>query len=197
MAALIGPTLAAKLLGLALVLVVLVLTLRLGHRLAAAADRRGAIVGLALVPAVLLGANFDFLYFSLAGMETALLAVVLLAMARIALRRPDSLWLGALGAFAFLVHPEAVLALPLYTLLVLGTPKVDQRRLLLANLMLLALVGAATVVRYAYFHDVLPNTFHSKPSNPFRVVAGAFAFLMGKNVNVPFPISGCQPSHSV
>ena len=120
------PTVAAKLLGLALLLLAFWLTFRLGIRLAAENDQRHRpIAGLAIVPLVLLLSSFDFLYFSLAGMETALLAVVLLSMAWLAMRRPDSLWLPVLGAFAFLVHPEAIVVFPLYTLLVLETARAD------------------------------------------------------------------------
>jgi len=190
-AAVIEPAVAAKVLGLVLLLVALVLTARLGRELAAKAEggRGKAEAGLAVVPVVLLAVNFDFLYFSLAGMETALLAVVLLAMASVAVRVPGSLWLPVLGAFAFLVHPEAVVVYPLYSLLV-WSRVLRRRRLCVGNLLLAGLVVAVTAIRYWYFQDVLPNTFHSKPSSLLRVLIGGCDFLIGRNVNVPFPITG-------
>jgi len=185
------PAIAAKLLGLALLLLTFWLTFCLATKLDAASDqRRRPITGLAIVPLVLLLSSFDFLYFSLAGMETALLAVVLLSMAWLAMRRPDSFWLPVAGAFAFLVHPEAIVVFPLYTLLTLETAEADQRRLLFGNLVLAVLVGLATAVRFGYFNDVLPNTFHSKPSDFSRIIAGGFSFLSARNVNIPFPITG-------
>jgi len=188
-ALLAGPTVAAKLVGLALLLASLGLTVRLGWKLAAGVDGRQELCGLVLVPAVLLATSFDYLYFSLAGMETALLAVVLLLMTHLAMRKPHSTALPLLGAFAFLVHPEAVIVYPLYCLL-LPRGAVDRWKLWRGNLMLAALIGAATAIRYVLFGDVVPNTFHSKPANLFQVVYQGYGLLMGRNVNVPFPLSG-------
>jgi len=92
-AAVAEPTAVAKALGLVLAIVTLVLTFLLGRHLAARFQRREGFSSLVLVPLVLLASSFDFLYFALSGMETGLLAVVLLAMAWIAVRRPGSLWL--------------------------------------------------------------------------------------------------------
>ncbi|MBN2475037.1 MAG: hypothetical protein JXB62_10545 [Pirellulales bacterium] len=185
-----GPMFAAKAVGLALVLCVLALTHWLGRALAARSESMAELSGLALVPVVLLATSFDFVYFSVAGMETALLAAVLLLMAWVALRRPGSLWLPVIGTYAFLVHPETVLVYPFYCLLSLTAPNVDVRRLLLGNLVLAALLGTVTGVRYAVFHDVVPNTFHSKPSDWSQIVAGGYGILMGRSQNIPFPITG-------
>ena len=106
LAAAIGPIWAAKVLGCALVIVAIAMVMRLGQTLAEPA-RTGPPTsdsrlptpssGLAVVPAVLLAMSFEFVYFSLAGMETALLAVILLGMALAASRRPGSMALPVLA----------------------------------------------------------------------------------------------------
>ncbi len=190
LAALVPPTLAAKAAGLALLLIVLALTLQLGRDLSARRAQPESLADLDIVPVVLLVSSFDFVYFSLAGMETASLAAVLLVMARVGLRRPASLWLPVLGTFAFLIHPEAVIVYPVYLLLLLRSSVASERRLCLGGLLLAALVAAVTAIRYAYFQDVVPNTFYSKPSSLSQVVAGGRDFLLGRNVNLPFAITG-------
>ena len=157
--------------------------------------------GLMIVPLILLAVSFDFTYFSLAGMETAFLAVILLMMVWLALRRPASLALPILGVAAFLVHPEAVAVYPIYVLLGIGPfiaaqaeqsqtnlrsvfrrtkiGTVPARRFVMGLSILAVLVGAITVARYAYFHDVLPNTFHSKPSGVLQALENSSAFLVG------------------
>jgi hypothetical protein len=117
LAALTGPVLAAKLLGAILLFAALVLTGAVGRILAGRPGPLPHAETLMLAPPLLLAASFEFLYFPLTGMETAALACTLLAMARIALTQPFSLALPALGAFAFTLHPEAVLVYPLYALL--------------------------------------------------------------------------------
>lgn len=193
------PTLVAKLAGLALVLLTLILTVRLGQGLAAKVATAEDSFGLVLFPVLMLVASFDFIYFSLAGMETALLAAILVLMTCMALCRPHSMLLPVLGAFAFLVHPEAVAVYPLYAALCWlqtkrgatnGHGATNGRDFVVGTLILAGLVGGATAVRLAYFHDVVPNTFHSKPSDLELAVHNGYAFLMGQNTNVAFPITG-------
>ncbi len=200
------PWLVAKLTGLMLLFAALTMTMLLGRKLMGPS-------GLNIVPLLLLAASFDFVYFALAGMETALLAVLLLTMAWIALGRPTSFALPILGAFAFLVHPEAVLVYPLYFLLweihrfrlfpgdategrssqfpafaggsIGYEQQVGHRRVLKEISLFVLLVGGVTALRYAYFHDVVPNTFHSKPSNLRLALENGLGFLTGRNSNVP------------
>jgi hypothetical protein len=219
LSAAIGPTLAAKLLGCALLIVAMAMVMRLGQRLLDATDIRGGRpitsasggperrprrvsgFGLTVVPALLLATSFEFVYFSLSGMETALLAVVLLGMALIASRRPGSMALPFLGAAAFLVHPEAALVYPLYLAISRGhgaifrsgdgdgTEKKGSRPLSRLAVFFV-LVGGVTAARLAYFHDWAPNTFHAKPSDAALVVANAYGLLTGENSNVAFPVTG-------
>ncbi len=209
LSAAIGPTLAAKVIGLALLLSSLATTMLLGRGLAAKSEQspfpRGAweqggqyaarSFGLTLIPMILLACSFEFIYFSLAGMETALLALVLLLMACTALRRPLGWALPLLGAFAFLVHPEAATVYPLYAAILwirfsVGGDSSRRSSLLRVVVVFLAAIATTTALRFAYFGDVVPNTFHSKPGGVRLAVENAYAFLMGQNTNVAFPITG-------
>ena len=189
LALLVGAEAAAKLLGLALVLVALRLVAVIGGTVV---DRARPVSGgsLWLVPVLLLASSFDFLYFAFAGMETGLLAVLLLAMAVRAGLRPDCPSLPALGAAAFLTHPEAVLVFPLYAALALAGRLAGRRRLLGALAAMAGLVLAITGLRYGYFGDVVPNTFHAKSGSLFLKIDGGFRFLLARNVNIAFPILG-------
>lgn len=184
-----GPPAAAKALGVALALATLALVSRVG-RIAGRGAPGSGFGGLWLVPLMLLATSFDFQYFALAGMETALLAVVLLAMAARADADPACWSLPALGAAGCLVHPEAILVVPLYVAIGLTGEFGDRRRLITAMGVLAGLVLAITAVRYLYFGDVVPNTFHAKSGGLFLKIDGAFRFLAGRNINLAFPISG-------
>ncbi len=184
------PAAVAKLLGLALVLSTLILTASLGRYLAANVEPAEESLGLVLVPLLVLAASFDFVYFSLAGMETALLAAILMLGACLAAERPHSAVLPALGAFAFLVHPEAVVVYPLYWLLRWSRKETDRRKLVVGAVIFAALLGGITALRYWYFHALVPNTFYSKPSDLRLALENGYNFLMGQNTNVAFPITG-------
>jgi hypothetical protein len=184
------PAVVAKLLGLALVLSTLILTASLGRYLAAKAEPAEESLGLVLVPILVLAVSFDFVYFSLSGMETALLAATLMLAACLVSERPASAMVPVLGAFAFLIHPEAVAVYPLYVLLRWSRRETDRRKLVAGAPMFAALLGGMTAVRYWYFHALLPNTYYSKPSDLRLAVENGYNFLMGQNTNVAFPVTG-------
>jgi hypothetical protein len=101
-----------------LLLIALVLTGKLGQELGRRLQRALPHADtLLLAPPLVLAASFEFLFFSLAAMETALLACLLLCMAVCATRNAQSVLLPILGALAFTVHPEAVLVYPLFVVL--------------------------------------------------------------------------------
>ena len=200
LSAAVGPTLAAKAAGLALLLASLATTMLLCRGLAMRLERacrpetpgqyNARPFGLTLVPTILLACSFEFIYFPLAGMETALLALTLLLMACATLRRPTGIVLPLLGAFAFLVHPEAAAVYPLYAVIFWIRNREKRRRPVIDGTIFLAAIAAITAIRFAYFGDVVPNTFHSKPGGIQLAVENAYAFLMGQNTNVAFPITG-------
>jgi len=185
------PTTVAKLAGLALVLWSLILTLHVGRGLAAKTARPEDAFGLVLPPVLMLATSFPFVYFSLAGMETGLLASLLLGMASAAMRRPDSMLLPVLGAAAFLVHPESAVVYPLFAALRWRRASTGRRRAAVAGLLIFtALLGMITGARLAYFHDLVPNTFHAKPGGWQAAMQNGYDFLMGRNPNVAFPVTG-------
>jgi arabinofuranosyltransferase len=185
---------AAKLAGLALVLFTLILTVHLGNRLSACSTEPDDSLALALLSALLIAVSFDFLYFSLAGMETGLLATLLMLMACVALDRPCSTLLPILGAAVFLVHPEAAAVYPLYAAFSLSRSDslspVGRRSIFVGGAIFVVLIVAITAARFAYFGDLVPNTFHAKPSGLRSAVDSGYAFLRGQNTNVAFPITG-------
>ena len=107
-------------------------------------------------------------------------------MACAALRRPFGIVLPLLGAFAFLVHPEAVAVYPLFAALSWIREREHRRKLIVDNVVLAVFLGAITAIRFACFGDIVPNTFHAKPGGVQLAVQNGYNFLMGKNTNVAF-----------
>jgi arabinofuranosyltransferase len=189
-AAVLGPTAAAKILGLVLLLATIAATVWLGRSLAVRMDRAADGFGLTIVPVLLLASSFEFVYFPLAGMETALLAAILLLMACVALHRPYGITLPVLGALAFLVHPEAAAVYPVFAAISWIRNPENRRNLLVGNVVLVALIIIITAIRFLYFGDFVPNTFHSKPGGWRLALENGYGFLMGRNTNIAFPITG-------
>ena len=145
-ATVLGPELAAKLLGAILLLAALALTWRAGSVVARALGSTPVAEWIALAPPILLAASFDFVYFPLAGMETSLLAVLLLGMALAGGARPESPWVALLGVMAFTIHPEAVLVYPLFLML---RSRSEGRPLVVGLGIFALMLAAVTMVRLA------------------------------------------------
>jgi len=184
------PEIAAKAAGGGLLVLALAQTLRLSRRAAAACDDLPFVATMLLVPVLVVALRFDFVYFALAGMETALLAAMLLGMAAIVWARPASPAAAALGGLAFLVRPEAAGVYVLYLVLLVAADRRRARAMVVPALVFVALVAAITAGRIAYFGDVVPNTFYAKPGTLVGQVNNLFEFLVGLNDNLPFPVSG-------
>lgn len=182
----IPVTAAAKVLSLLLVFAAMVLLIQFVSRsLAKDGDR--------MVPCLLpllLAANLDFTYFSLAGLETPLAAFGLSLMLVLS-RRPRALpALAILGSFLFLVRPECVLLFPLFLFINSGARMSRWTSSSSAILIFILLLALFTLTRYAYYGSLLPNTFTAKSASWAAVVANALSFLKGANVNIPFPFPG-------
>jgi hypothetical protein len=185
-AALLGAPLAAKTASFVLLAATLVLT--------AVAARPAARLGSPFLGVPVLAVLSTAFYveltaFALLGMETALLAALVMAMIVLAERRRLG-WLPALGAFAFLVHPEAGLVAPLGTLLVWRSGAIPGRTALRTIGASLLGLGIVTLARWLYFGALLPNTFAAKPATAATLAENFAGFALGSAVNVGFPFAG-------
>jgi hypothetical protein len=204
LAAFAGPIAAAKIAALVLVLASLALVLIAARRLALplAAEWSGFAKLPVTVLVLVVGAS-DFIAFSMLGMETALLAALLLAAFAASLNGPRPVAWAVLGTLAFLTHPEAVLVVPLALAIALATRAIGRDDALRCVVLFAGLIAAATAVRLIYYGDVLPNTFLAKPSSGLKVVAHVIAFATGRFANVAEPFTSvfalalCGPGYMV
>jgi hypothetical protein len=185
-----SPPEAAKLLGLAGLGLALFLLYQaavpLAHRLEPAWSPFSALpFGVVLLAAV----NADLVSFSLLGMETGVLAAVLTAMLAIASRERGWAALPFLGAFAFLLHPEAVLVYPAMVALAWLLRASIPRPFRGLGIFALLLAGI-TLARWRYFGALLPNTWGAKPPTVRDAFETLLGFLDGSAVNLAFPLGG-------
>ena len=155
-----------------------------------------------VVPALLLATSFEFVYFSLAGMETALLAVILAGDGARGVAAAELVALPVLGAGRLPGPSGSGDGLSVVPGDLVGerghffdggTARGRKRAVSIAYPVCWfspSLSAAVTAARLAYFHDIVPNTFHAKPSDAGLVVANAYGLLMGENSNVAFPVTG-------
>lgn len=187
-ARLAGPVLAAKLLGPLLAAVAVALAaVATPARLGRAEPSPWLAPALTVLLAV---ASAELAAFSLLGMETGALAAALAAMPLLAGRRRGLRWLPPLGAFAFLLHPEAVLVYPLGAVLAWRSRALSRRDLLRGGAAYAACLALAEAARWSYFGAFLPNTFAAKPGGPLAALRHVPALLAGSLVNVGFPFAG-------
>src|SRR5262245_27733644 len=152
--------LAAKAVGAAAAFAAVALAARLGWRAAGEVTGRWAVAAGA---ALGLAASFEFSFFALAGMETGALAALLLVLAALAERddRRSAVALGVGAAAAFLIRPEAALALPIYLALRWRRGDAARRAALRPALVAFAAcVVAIELARLAWFGSLVPNTAH-------------------------------------
>lgn len=182
----IPVTLAAKLLSVILILASMAMLIGFASR---ALPKEGDRAVLFLLP-LLLAANLDFTYFSLAGMETPLAAVGLVLMLVLAERRIFSPALAVLGAFLFLVRPECVLLFPLVILIHNGRSAAAWKKAVPSILIFAGLIALLTLARKLYFGLYLPNTFFAKSTSWGVIAENALRFIKGTNTNISFPFLG-------
>jgi hypothetical protein len=194
LARLTSPPVAAKLAGLALLGLTLGLLYRAGALLARRLDPLSIPrAGLPVAVLLLAAANADLVTFSLLGMETAALAAVLSAMVVVTVRERGLAALPFLGAFAFLLHPEAVLVYPAITVLAVVDRRARARgagRLLRGLLPYAALLSTITLIRFHYYGALLPNTWGAKPPTVRAALGNLLGALDGSAVNLAFPFAG-------
>jgi hypothetical protein len=188
-AALIGPTAAAKLLGVALAATSALLAASI---LRAAAPAPEGPLGpfMPAIAAALVLSQAEFAYFTLTGMETGLLAALLLGAVRLSIgdRRP---WLVAiLAGLAFAAHPEAVLVYPIAVAGLVACRTASFGAALRRAVPFVAVIAAITLARWLYFGDLLPNTFAAKPVELGRVLRALLVVGDRPSSNLPFPFYG-------
>ncbi len=132
----------------------------------------------------------DFIFFSLSGMETPLLAGLMCLMVVLGFRNSRSITLGLLGGLLFLVHPEALLFYPLALLLLNGTHASAWRNYRRPLVAFAAMVTVCTCLRFAYFGSLVPNTFFAKSTSAHGVLERLLLMLQGSNANIPYPFVG-------
>ena len=182
--------LAGKIAGLVMALIAVVLVCLLGRLIdnAVASEADKSYLGV-MVP-ILVFSEPAFQYFSLSGMETAFLTCLIALMALAA----DRIVLVALLAgLAFCIRPESIILFPLILLLRKSTTE-GSRRLVSRQVFVAVLVWGAVILfisaaRFAYFGNVLPNTFYAKPSNALGIIVRFLKLCVGERINVAFPFT--------
>ena len=168
-APLLGLPLAAKVLGAVCGVSVLVLTARVTSATSEDEDPWWVMPFVLIATAT----SFELVFFTCAGMETGLLAALVLGTVLSFLRkRPTLAALGSLAAF--LVHPEAVVVFPLMVIL---SP--DRRRALRGLGLLAGGVSLLTLARVLYFGSPVPNTFFAKPGSVWHAIDNLTRALAG------------------
>ncbi|MBM3524125.1 MAG: hypothetical protein FJX57_14320 [Alphaproteobacteria bacterium] len=144
--------------------------------------RAGILAGGA--PLLLVATSFDIVYFAAAGMESGLLFAIVAAMALAAKRDANPLALGALGAAAFAVRPEAGAILAIHAAL-------RRDRAAVASLATaLVLIAAMTALRMVVFGDWLPQPARAKGTSALVMLANLREIATGSRAHLPFPIVG-------
>lgn len=144
---------------------------------------------LPLAPILLLLTSAEFMYFSLAGMETSLLAAVLLLLALVSHARPRSMGLAALGALAFVIRPEAALVLPAYLFILALREPASRARAARIGAVYVGLIGIVTAGRFLVFGALVPNTLAAKPSSAGSVLGNIVGSLLVDNWVLPHPMT--------
>ena len=182
-AVLLPLNLAAKLVAVICIVLTVLLLTRLGKKMLP-----DPFKWMVYVLPVLLVLQFDYLFFSLGGMETAFLSLLLTLIIYLEYIKRYPFLVTGLAAFAFLVRPETLVIYPLYTFLLWLRDRSRWKALLPRLLSWVLLLAGFELMRHAYYGDWLPNTFVSKPGQSMQVILERFGnhgFNL-PNISVPF-----------
>lgn len=150
-----------------------------------------------IVP-VLIFSSPAFVYFSQSGMETAMICFLISTPLFLSESSGRLVKIAIIYAFTALVRPECIILFPIYLLAHIVTNlKVDSenqailKKTLLSSIVVwFAIIAVLTLCRFAYFGDIVPNTFHAKHSSLSDILARVYLFMNGKLENLPMPYSG-------
>ena len=160
-------------------LMLLLLTMLLVYRSVSGSARSdGFLAGAAAVACTAF--SFDAVFFSISGMETPLIACMLILVLYLANRGHVELTAVILG-MAFAVRPETVLIAPVWLGLRLIFQKEEIRRTIRAGMLFAAVIVLIEGLRFAYYGEFLPNTYLAKPSE--------FSDILGRLGTLPFGLS--------
>jgi len=106
------------------------------------------------IPAILTATYYPLIYWSLIGMETGVVALVIILSVYLYQQDKDALATSVL-AMGFALRPDIIILIPVALIL--------RRKDVIRSLSLAVLiVGSLTLMRYVYFGDVFPNTYYAK-----------------------------------
>lgn len=132
-----------------------------------------------------------FIYFSLAGMETAFLSTLLCLIVFLVLTEKSWSLVAALSSFCYLVHPECVLIFPLAFAFGLLLDRERMRRQFVSVAVYILLIAGYTLLRFGYYHDFLPNTYYAKFPSAFAMFRNIHDYIGHSSiVNIPGIFSG-------
>ncbi|MEI9476832.1 MAG: hypothetical protein WCO26_09675 [Deltaproteobacteria bacterium] len=186
----IETPLAAKLVGLALALAVIVLTTVIAsHTVEINGDYIKRAVMLVPIP-LFVATQFDFLYFSQTGMETGLIAFLFSVIIYLSITARSKVLIAFLSAILWTMHPECVLVFPFFLALAYWGRLPSCKQYLTPAIVFIAVIGMTILARYYYYDALLPNTFVAK-ATPLHYILGRIVFLLaGNSPNIPVPFSG-------
>jgi hypothetical protein len=106
---------------------------------------------------------FPLVFFSLMGMETGLLAVLILGatLSALSVHRPTGL-LGVLLGLAFMTRPDALVPCSIILIYTWWINPHEYRRLVIDAFALAACVAGVTLFQVWYYHAAVPNTYTLK-----------------------------------
>ncbi len=132
--------------------------------------------------------NFDYIFFSLGGMETAFLSLLLSILVLIVCKEKNTYIIPIILAYAFFVRPETIVIYPITIVILLTLNRALWKKHLLQFLLFIILISFGQVMRYLYYGNWLPNTFLSKPGQSLAHILekiGRYGFHL-PNISTPF-----------
>lgn len=176
---LFGSVLTVKIVGLILVFV----TVFLLYRTSSIFEENYPV----MIPAIVIlmtSTQLEFILFSLAGMETALMSCLLCIIIWMIQKNKSMIWIACICSYLFLVHPEAILIYPLARFFLIFSEKI-WKRIIKADLVYFTLIISYSIARFIYYGSFLPNTFHAKESSLKTILINLYKTGIGSNTNIP------------
>ena len=176
---LFGPLLALKIAGIILAFITFYFLDRTGSFFE---EKQSEIVPALVI--LMTSTQLEFMFFSLSGMETALMSCMLCIIIWMVQKNKSMIWIASLCSYLFLIHPEAILIYPLARFFLIFNGK-KWRRVFKADFLYLFLIILYSLTRFFYYGSFLPNTFHAKESSFKTILLNLYQAGIGSSVNIP------------